>query len=1252
MAFDASGVSADIFGTRVLNNGAMDNMPVSIDTVDVEIRRNMLEKARLTGGITIPVFQDPMPYQANITYTNQKASYSFDLKTGKRRRIPMWMVTTQLDPNSTVHLDIRQEDVDFEANLNGRLYFDPTLGAVPDVRLEGLRFENFTISSREPYLDISNFGVNTNLEEPQVVGYPTDLKNLRLKTPKGPYSANLHFDLRFNLSDQRMSQISGESELRLYSRIDTQMTQTGRVMPNFKFRGAEIDSVRLNAQYGPLQFQGSLDMYKNDPTFGSGFDGDLQLKAFGSPAFTGNALFGQKEQSNNILRYWYVDGMATFMNASVPLGGAVGLYGFGGGAYYNLKRKGTIEAARLQSNPVRNTASIRNQYEPQKGTLGIKASTIIGLHMMPFVINGDALMEVAFKRNPFGLKSFSFDGKGYALTGLQKRSNPAIYGDLDADYKKNTSFRFGASYDINVPPQMPILTGDGQVDFKARLGSNSNYWYLHFGTPAPANRINLSLGIKDFTLASASGYFMAGKKLLPPQLPDQVSNYFDRDISSLNQKELINKGEGVAAGLSFNADMEVGGDVARLEASAGLGANVTLMRYNPPVQCNGMSDFGLDRWYANGMGYLYGDLGFFLAKKEVFGVNAGTLMEVGLPDPVGFKGRVKAGIHVMGGTINFDQQVQIGNICSFEVAEGKSLTVESPVEELEFISDVRPSNQKSGLDLFVAPQITFNKNVYHNGKKTYTFSDGKGGTQETTYRFDFSYSWEKEIQPGQWASVGSGVGEVRSDYESASRSLNLALKKDYSSGVSGFAEDYRQVMLDGNTTYRLQAKVVVKEKTGQRSWKTATYSADSLKGQKIRQVITHTFTTGSAPDVFPDKRVDEVVPARRRRFFTQDDYNRGYVKFTTNISSVWDSLDTEGYVMKAKFEPISGQGNEILEDVGKYNNGRELRFDIPRLANETTYQLQIIATPPSGETTGSDEGTTTDKPGETIWGDSESGQAQSTKISKAKGAVNRVTQDLVTRVLFTSYFKTSQFNTLQAKIDAMEVGKTRVKSEPIPPIVTSRHNLEGYNRYDMIEVTFTGPEPFGRFDVSRQHEGGAAIHVEDQGTVHGWHSQIDQLWKGSFCMPDGIYTEVTDGWQFPVNNGQTTALWNPSDPNSTNLVMEPLSDAEVGLEQSSGHAEKNFNRFTMPEDYTTDFTLTGGNQKDHPEVLRVRYYGDLNARTNWGNKRQSCGEDDHYLLDSYPEVEQGDQMYLQLSGNTGTGTAGITENEFTITLNP
>ena len=1245
----AGGVSGHIFGTNLMDQGTLDNMPLSIDTLDVRIERNMLRTARMTGDMTIPSFKKPLGYEANITYVSQQASYSFFLETKKTIRIPMWLATANLDPNSTVNLNIQGSQVDFKAVLNGKFTFDRTLGKVPGVAMKDLRFQNFKITNRDPYLDINNFGINTNAKAPEVVGYPTDLKNIDVQFGQKKYHANLGFDLRFNLS-KGLNQVSGESEVRLYSEIKTNQNQGGTAIPEFRFKRAEIDSIKLNARFGPMKILGSLNMYKNDPTFGMGFDGDLEMKVFDTQGFKGNALFGHKQQSNNQdLRYWYVDGMATFYPLGVPFAKPLAFYGFGGGAYFNLVQKSQVSSSKLKSKSLTQDPNVRQRYKPQKNTLGMKASTVIGLEGEPFILNADATLEASFRRNPFGVKTLGFTGDAYALTGVRKRGNAPVKGSVSAQYMNNI-FDFQSSFDVRIPYGTPVVKANGDLRF--HLNDNTNYWYLHFGTPN--NRVGYSLGLGKLQIAKSSGYFMAGEKLPSPSIPNKISNYLGGYTSNLNQANLVNKGSGVAAGLKFESGFDLGGKVARVEGDIIAGADITLTKYDPSVLCNGNSDFGLDRWYAMGQGYFYGNLGFFVAQKEILGTTAGSVVEVGLPDPVGVKGQIKADLVVLGKSLVFNQQFTMGSLCDFKVKGGGAVSVKSPVERMQFISSITPSHHRKGVGLFVEPTITFNRGIYHDNKMSFTYSDGKGGTQKATYRFDVSYTWEKEYQPGRWTDIYQNLDDqIMEDYDRNTETLTLTLKENVGSLA---AKDYRKVMLDGHTRYRLKATVTVEEKTGPGSWQTATYNVDSLKDQKIQHTETHIFTTGGTPTSIPEQQVVDVIPTPRRRYFTQDDYDQGFIRFNTDISAVWDSLTSEGYELKARFEPINSSGgqDEILQGVSKSNNGRLVKYDIPSLKKETIYRLELIATPPEQESSQSGGLTAKDKsPGKSIWGDDDSDKPVTKMAGKVQEGAKSIGRRLNTEVLYTSYFRTSQFNTMKAKINALSVSQSKVVSKQANR--AKQPHLEKFNAYDVVQITLSGPEPFGYYDIQPANSRNAShVDVETPNGKSQWQLKMERLIDGDdFCVSaPGRLTPAMrlpaydiESWAFAEKS--PTAVWSGSGGSSYKHVDSPLSDSEVGIDQSSGNSNDN-TYFLMPINYGA-----GGGQSTNQKVLTVSYRDDYRGRLNHEKLRECLNfQSNHPGLSPYPAIQQGTSINLEVQGAVGTKIRGSGANTFSITLNP
>jgi hypothetical protein len=1081
-----------------------------------------------------------------------------------------------------------------------------------------------------------------------------------LRFGKKKYNLNTVIDLRMNMN-KGMSKISGETELRLYGMIDTAGKQGGMYIPEFTFQGAEIDSVRINADFASLHLDGSLDMYKNDPTFGSGFDGDINMTLFGAKAFEGEALFGSiSRKGKDDLEFWYADGMGTFYPLGAPFVEPFSFYGIGGGAYHNLEQTTDVNPTKLQNKSLTKDPNIRQRYTPKAGVLGLKATTIIGLRAVPFIINSDATLKGSFQENPFSVKSFGFNGDVYTLTSIRDRKNSPMKGSFEASYAhKNREFSLSSELDIQIPPQAPIVTGKGNLDFY--VDGSRKYWYLHFGKPPEDKMVSFGLGFKNFNLVEAHAYFMAGKKLISPSIPNKVSNYLGGYESSLNQVDLIkNRKSGFATGLRLESGFDIGGKVVRAEGDILAGADITLTQYDASVLCNGRSDYGLNRWYAMGQGYFYGNLGFFVKQKEILGTTAGSIVEVGLPDPAGLKGQIKADLTVLGKSLVFNQKFTMGSICDFEVKGGGPVEVESPVEKMQLISNVTPENHKKGIDLFVKPTIKFSKGIYHDNKITFTYSDGKGGTKKATYRFDISYNWDKEDETGGWDEApGIQGSEIRESYNRNKELLTLSVKKDYGT----LSTDYEEVMLEGNTRYRLKAKVEVMEKTGSGQWKPAKYNIDSLKGQKIQQTVTHIFTTGDAPDFFPDKHIAKVVPARRQRYFTQGDYDEGYVKFSTNITPVWDSLQTEGYEMKATFEPINQDKDEIVRSVQKHRDKRLLNFDIPKLQNETIYRLKVVARKPPKESSGTGTATSGNQSDNTLWSDKTKGKVQQVPTGEVGSAAR-------TEVLFTSYFRTSQYNTLKAKINDMEVSKTKVESKQIPSVTKSKDYMDDFSDYDLVKIVFKGPEPFGYYDLSAAHEGsayGAAyIDVQNQGVMHQWHSSIDDLLTENFCVgnrntrtgsPRGSSgsasksMEVKENYQFTEQTSYYS--WNSLSKTNYKYVRSPLTDSEVSLEQSSGNADKNFNTFQMPDDYTATLSMGQGQKTSYPDVLSVKYYGDLNARVGWEYYNSLCFDDDrHYLLKDYPEVSQGSKMYIQMSGYKGTASGQGGKKEFTVTLNP
>jgi hypothetical protein len=92
------------------------------------------------------------------------------------------------------------------------------------------------------------------------------------------------------------------------------------------------------------------------------------------------------------IRYWYVDARA-IVGSGIPIFSGVALYGFGGGAWYNMRREGTPGSVLPTSTEARETSTAGNarvgatnsgvRYVPEANGWGFFASVTFGTHPKP-----------------------------------------------------------------------------------------------------------------------------------------------------------------------------------------------------------------------------------------------------------------------------------------------------------------------------------------------------------------------------------------------------------------------------------------------------------------------------------------------------------------------------------------------------------------------------------------------------------------------------------------------------------------------------------------------------------------------------------------------------------------------------------------------------------------------------------------------------------------------------------------------------
>jgi hypothetical protein len=445
--------------------------------------------------------------------------------------------------------------------------------------------------------------------------------------------------------------------------------------------------------------KGDLTLLNDDPVYGNGFVGDVELKLTKgiNVDIKVRAIFGCTD-----FRYWFVDGIARFPGILVAPP-AIKLNGFGGGAYYKMKPQGT------------SSMPTGTNYVPDTNYgLGIKAAVMFNIGDEK-LIQGESLFEMAFNNNG-GLNFIGFYGQAkflgeipgietpdkfvadkfkriaqkeseYIASGgtlskledlkknkgneaakqvFESSENPGEAGLLAAlgiqhDFINNS---LHAQFDVYVNVAQGILRGvnAGNHAGKAELHVEQDKWYLHIGTPA--NPIGIEFNLANIVKVQTKSYFMSGQDIpASPAPPQHVTDILGMEIEQLDYMRNLNS-LGNGKGLAFGSHLDVStGDITFLilyaNLNAGIGFDIMLKDYGN-AHCEGRNEpIGIDGWYANGQAYAYlqGEVGvqvnlWFIQKKiPVIKGGAATLLQAKLPKPSWYAGHLGVQFDLLGGLV-------------------------------------------------------------------------------------------------------------------------------------------------------------------------------------------------------------------------------------------------------------------------------------------------------------------------------------------------------------------------------------------------------------------------------------------------------------------------------------------------------------------------------------------------------------------------------------------------------------------------
>ena len=945
---DGNGITGTIKGENILpiESGNASGWAFSIEEFRISLETNKVTGGGFTGLIGLPVSESGtlLAYDAQIMGNN---NYQLTVAVKESMEFDMLLAQAELYPNSWVSLQMKNGKFLPEANLNGLMTINaPITGsgkpesASEKIVLNDIKFTNLHITTVLPYISVDYMGYSGDIN---LLGLPVSITDIGARANNGRLS--LECGIRLNLDDKFLN---ASTHLRLSSEYGVSNNR-GR----WKYKGAELDEIGINNEIaGVLTLSGRLKIMDNDPSFGNGFYGDINLSfksMFSGMNVSAAAAFGNK----NGQRYWFVDGSAGFP-APIPVVGVLGINGFGGGLSMGMKR---VSNGGLGSNLSKTGCGFMP--DPNAG-LGLKAAVMF-VSTSGNMLSGDASFEMIFNKSG-GVNTIGFFGyvaltasvpglnniSGNVSSLLKKyidKENTLVQGSLakiaELEKKKNdnpseaakeTTDAVDRASNANIAAALGILytsstrTLHATFDFYVNVpggfirGSGANNragwgelhispsnWHIYMGTPD--NRCGLQMGIPGIATVKTTSYFMLGDNILgSPPPPDDVVDLLREKGEKYNymrELNLLRSGTGIAYGTSFEFST---GDLTCLLLYANFdtkaGFDLMIKNYQD-IQCKGRSGpIGMNGWYANGQSYFYlgGELGvqvnlkFIKGKFPVIKGGAAAILQAKLPNPTWFGGAMGLDFNLLGGLVKGHTKFKFsfGNECEFVIPGSSPL-------DISMISDLTPRPNATDVDVFAAPQLA----LAYPANEKFEFND-EGVNKE--YRINVSKFVVKD---------GNQVlpGEIKWNKENT------------------LATFYSHDILPPHKQLKLEVAIAFEEN------KNGRWSVVSSSGQASVETRDLTFSTGDAPDYVPVENIEYAYPLIKQKYYYPGETRVGYVQLKRGQSYLFPT-DWKYEVITSASDASRTQKTAFAYDAGAKRLAYTLSGELTR---QKSYKIDFVS---------------------------------------------------------------------------------------------------------------------------------------------------------------------------------------------------------------------------------------------------------------------------------------------------------------------
>ncbi|MBF4516614.1 hypothetical protein IRZ71_09670 [Flavobacterium sp. ANB] len=1148
LLIDRMGVSGTFSGSNLIgiDEGDASGWQMSLDNVSITLVANSLTAASFGGDILLPVSdksgkcnggtRSELAYKGLIDPLNNE--YLLNAQVTNGICFQAFKAQAVIEKNSYVELKVKDGKFLPKAVLYGTLSLNASnkpITAAEAIALEktdaasggsatgekketvsfkGVIFQNLMLQTVSPYISADYFGYkNVQNDGSTVSNFPVTINEIALITTDE--SASLKVDLAINMME---NQFNGQTKFYVVGKFGKD-----EGIQKWKYDHLKFEQISIAADLGGMKLKGSITIMDNDPVYGKGFKGSLSCDFTGGIKVEANAIFGSIN-----FRYWYVDAMVDGLN--IPAG-AITFKGFGGGAYYHMKKDGFSN---------RFAASGSNYVPDIDSGLGVKAMIKFAATGTSSAFWGGAGFEIAFNSKG-GINRISIYGEGHVmqtfeipgaseLTDALKAvtENESLMGKIATEALKTSNLSKAAAelYPNDVEASMGINAFAAiEYDFRLKTlhGSFDLYistpggfiqgrasgnragwavlhfapdkWYVRAGTPT--DRLGIKLAIGSFEV-EAGGYFMMGDDIPgSPPPPDIVAKLLGVDVATLDymrDENSVASGKGFAFGADFSLKT---GNMTFLAFYAnfqcGFGFDIMVKDYGE-AQCKGSGQIGIDGWYANGQSYAYmqGEMGiniklFFIKKKiSIMKGGGAVLLQAKLPNPVWIRGYMAGYFDILGGAIkgSFRFKLEFGKQCEF--------VNDTPLQGLKAIADITPGEGTKDVDVFTLPQVGFNMPV----EKVFTLEDDAGIKYYMLKLEEYSIKKDGVLIPGtiNWNDTKDLVTFTSTDVLPPNSDLILNVKVSF------------QEMVNGN-------------------WKTI-YD----QGQVAMETETRKFSTGAAPNNIPVNNISYCYPVFDQKYVYQNESKQAYVVLKQGQPYLFDLKN--GQSQKAFYKTADKTATTAL----RYDSSlKKVIVDLPVLQTSKPYNLTLMTLVPKTDANGN------------LSENYDKQQSDDANIDIKNNQLSETITAGSDIELLQYNFNTSQYNTFQEKMTAKKARNTYIEI-----IYSDVHALHAEN---------ASTEPFDEIEIIGNNKtlNIPLVNVEATLDDNYYKNYIYPLiYKGYPLESDFTFPRDTNVLGAPPTKGIELLTWYQSD-----LTNNP---------KSSYLRERLPYRYNQPYYYKTDFT--------------------------------------------------------------------------------